>query len=691
MKKNKKNIIIISSVVAAILIILTVYIAFIREDSDTSLTLVERQWIESNRNRVFDFGILNNIPVFSRDGHGIVFDFIEDFEDEVNLNFNKSSHRTTANIQSDYSFRVVNSKGDDDILVYQDHFVLLSNLGRFNSLSEIEDLEIGVLDDYLSSANASLKGATNVSFKAYGDLDELFDAYGVSEDGEESDESSIDAIILPYLQSLEIIVSNDNIGVSYPIYDMTNDYVITLGDEDRLNNIIEKYFDNWKTKNFESSFNANLASDYFVFSDTDSQDRAAFRSKRYIMGMVEDPFYASSLPFDDSKGFHSNILNTFKSVAEVEVSIEFFTNNDDLLDAFNANEIDFYYNNLAPINYNMDVLTSSSIFEDNYVVVSKVGNHENVSNALSLASFDVHAISGTAISEHLDSQGVDLILSNNLNTLLNRVNEEDLIVLDQKSFEYLSFNDLSDYYVLYTGSSSSDNNYVFRDISDNEVFNEFLSFYIDSANIDAYRAASLENALDSDSTNYFLLVINYLGYVLFFGIVGYAINVKSKEMTKGKKKTINKADKLKYIDMLTSLKNRNYLSENIESWDESDIYPQAIVIIDLNNLAYVNDNYGHQEGDKIIKEAANVLITSQIENSEIIRTDGNEFLIYLVGHDEKQVAAYVRRLNKELKNISHGFGAAIGHSVIENAIKTVDDAINEATLEMKKQKEELNN
>mgnify|MGYP003428119767 CR=1 FL=1 len=49
-------------------------------------------------------------------------------------------------------------------------------------------------------------------------------------------------------------------------------------------------------------------------------------------------------------------------------------------------------------------------------------------------------------------------------------------------------------------------------------------------------------------------------------------------------------NKIKYIDMLTSLKNRNYLNSAIEKWDESEIYPQTIMIIDLNNIAYINDN-----------------------------------------------------------------------------------------------------
>ena len=110
----------------------------------------------------------------------------------------------------------------------------------------------------------------------------------------------------------------------------------------------------------------------------------------------------------------------------------------------------------------------------------------------------------------------------------------------------------------------------------------------------------------------------------------------------------------------------------------------------MNNISYINDNYGREEGDKVITEAANILIQHQLHNSEIIRTDGNEFLIYLVGYNEKQVISYLRKLNKELKTLSHGFGAASGYSIITDAIKTVDDAVNEATIDMKNNKEDIN-
>ena len=97
-------------------------------------------------------------------------------------------------------------------------------------------------------------------------------------------------------------------------------------------------------------------------------------------------------------------------------------------------------------------------------------------------------------------------------------------------------------------------------------------------------------------------------------------------------------------------------------------------------------SHGHEEGDIIIKKSASILIVNQEPNTDVIRTDGNEFLIYMVGYSEKDVVNYTRRIYKELKELPYGFGASVGYSMIMDDVKTIDDAINEAILDMKNNK-----
>ena len=68
-------------------------------------------------------------------------------------------------------------------------------------------------------------------------------------------------------------------------------------------------------------------------------------------------------------------------------------------------------------------------------------------------------------------------------------------------------------------------------------------------------------------------------------------------------------------------------------------------------------------------------------------------MIYLVGYSEKQVVSYIKKLLKEFKKLPYEYGVAIGFSMIEDDLKLVEDAFNEATLMMRKNKNsfEVNN
>ena len=76
----------------------------------------------------------------------------------------------------------------------------------------------------------------------------------------------------------------------------------------------------------------------------------------------------------------------------------------------------------------------------------------------------------------------------------------------------------------------------------------------------------------------------------------------------------------------------------------NDSHGAAEDITDI--LKDINDSHGHEEGDTIIKKAASTLIVNQEPNTDIIRTDGNEFLVYMVGYSEKDVISYTRKIYK---------------------------------------------
>mgnify|MGYP003456866542 CR=1 FL=1 len=57
------------------------------------------------------------------------------------------------------------------------------------------------------------------------------------------------------------------------------------------------------------------------------------------------------------------------------------------------------------------------------------------------------------------------------------------------------------------------------------------------------------------------------------------------------------------------------------------------------------------------------------------------------GESQKQIINYIHKLNKELKKLPYNYGAEFGYSIIENNLKTVEDALSEAIEDMKRKKE----
>lgn len=653
---------------------------FVTGTDSNSLSLTEKEWIESNKNDVFDFSIVNNIPVFSKGGSGIIFDFLDNLEKDTKLEFNRTSYQYGSESKSEYSFSIKDKKEKNDIVLYEDTYSLISKDGSsYNATTDIQNIVIGVQADNLDKIQKYLEGSSNVTYKTFNsELELLTEISNLN--------SNVNAVVLPKTIYMDQILSNDKLTISYNITEMSKKYVISLGEQNFLNSILKKYFNKYKIEKLDQVFNEYFAENYYELAKVTDKEKTSFTGKRYSYGFVDN------IPFDtlvNGKfvGINTSFLRSFSKLSNIEISFKKYDSIDSLVNDFNNNKIDFFFGNNATAKYNHSIYKTVSNIDEQIVVLSDSKNNITVNNLSSLANKKVMTIKSSMISEVLKENNVDTVEYKDIKTLLKNKKNTDILVLDLDSYNYYK-DKLVNFKVNYQFNLGSDYNFVLNDSNDNKVFNRFLNFYLSYVNEkeyinDAY--LEIDKVINKPSITKIIIYIVSIGFIFFFAIFGvYKFTNRDR-----KPKPITKGDKLKYIDAMTSLKNRNYLNDSIERWDDSEIYPQSIVIVDLNNINYINDNYGHEEGDNVIKQAANILIKNQIENSEIIRTNGDEFLVYLVGYTEKQVISYIKKLHKELKSLEHGFGACTGYSMIMNGIKTVDDAINEATSEMKREKREL--
>lgn len=148
-------------------------------------------------------------------------------------------------------------------------------------------------------------------------------------------------------------------------------------------------------------------------------------------------------------------------------------------------------------------------------------------------------------------------------------------------------------------------------------------------------------------------------------------------------------------DMMTGLLNQNQF---ILDFDEAELLKSNfyVVICDINNLKYVNDNYGHDSGNIIIIETANILkeVFSDVEDVKIYRTGGDEFTIIVKSITEETLIekrkGFYRLVDEFDKTLEYDYELASGYTIFDPAVdKNAEDTKKRADKLMYRDKEML--
>ncbi|MBO4533331.1 MAG: GGDEF domain-containing protein [Treponema sp.] len=135
---------------------------------------------------------------------------------------------------------------------------------------------------------------------------------------------------------------------------------------------------------------------------------------------------------------------------------------------------------------------------------------------------------------------------------------------------------------------------------------------------------------------------------------------------------------LSSIDMLTGVLNRNEMNNRVDSLSNPKQEKKTsvgVVFADLNNLKTTNDLLGHEAGDRLLKNAADIL-RHIFPDDEIYRAGGDEFMVMVIGKTQSHFEKKIERLRAEIENNETSF--AIGSSFerdgrnVRAAMKTAD-------------------
>ena len=667
-KKNKKNIIII--VAALVLLLVVGILVFLRyKDNKTELSLSDKKWIEDNKKSMIDIYVMNDLPVFSLEEGDIFLSFLDYFEAETGLSLNRVSYSlNSSEPKTNYLFKIIKETDDlgrNDLLFYEDNYVIISKENKkIQDISKLEGYKIGVLTTSMTSISEYLTYGNNLTFTNYEDDVQLLNAFNSNE---------VNYIIIPKNRYLKEIVTN-NYYIVNNLTSLTNKYVLTLSNNNtKLNEIFIKMYNKWYRKNFSRLYSTKMNDFYYKAKNIDEKDKSNFKGKKYIYGYVENIPYEIS----NTKGINLEFLNGFEKFAGVEFQYKKYNSIKQLTKGFENGDVDIIFNY-----YGIDSQGSNetiNVYDASYVILTHIDNNVIVDSWMSLTNKEIYALKDTMLTEYVNNNSKATIKAySKISSLLK--NKEPLILLDMNTYNYYKNTKLKDYYIVYEGKADINYNFLIKRDSTNNIFSDIFQYYLTNINHTEFRNNGMKQSLH----NNFFETISIAYYLIFVAIILIVIAVIRKN--KERKIKLNE-EKSRFIDPLTSLKNRNYLNYNIDKWDDNKVYPQSIIVIDLNDLKQVNNEFGYQEGDTVIKAAANILINNQLKNTDILRTDGNEFIIYMVGYPEEQVVLYMRKLYKLMKELPHEKGATLGYSMILNDIKLIEDAINDAVLDIKKSKE----
>lgn len=203
-------------------------------------------------------------------------------------------------------------------------------------------------------------------------------------------------------------------------------------------------------------------------------------------------------------------------------------------------------------------------------------------------------------------------------------------------------------------------------------------------------------------TNAGMWAVASLGYLLLVGFVYNFFRLRSKlqassEEMFGLLRKLEKADtesahfkKLSMYDSLTGLLNRRAALDLIDNYSHrNSLAGTALLVMDIDLFKEVNDRYGHDLGDEVLKKLAGVIRASLREGDAAVRWGGEEVVIICPKTMQFSAVRVAEKLREEIKKlrfseasltITASFGVAeiMRGESFDYAFRRADQALYEA-------------
>ena len=292
-KKKKKNIII---VFAIIIILVSGFLGTLYYITSTvnNYSYSEKKWISENTDTTYDVYVEPSLPIFSNNGKGVYYEYLNALKEDTGLNLNIVTTDTS-------NIKLVNKNyvGNDDIVIYKDHFIVVGEKDTVNKLTDLGGKTVGVLESDSETISLYLTAYKNINIKSFNSYNEL---------STEFDNKSISYMIVPMYKYINDIVTNDY-EIVYHLDGLYSYYCLELNEEDNadLVSIMKKFYYRWENK-AKSNINEYFLDIYYTAKNYTEIEKESITNEDFIVGYIEN------LPYEGKiRSNFTGLTNTYLS------------------------------------------------------------------------------------------------------------------------------------------------------------------------------------------------------------------------------------------------------------------------------------------------------------------------------------------------------------------------------------------
>ncbi len=147
-------------------------------------------------------------------------------------------------------------------------------------------------------------------------------------------------------------------------------------------------------------------------------------------------------------------------------------------------------------------------------------------------------------------------------------------------------------------------------------------------------------------------------------------------------------------DALTGVYHKLYFEERMKVIDRAEVVPVAVINVNINDWKYVNDHFGDEESDRLIKTIADILKQEKKPDYVIGRVDGDVFIVLIPMAEDGEAEEYCKRVQQACLSYEDEILApsvACGVVYKTNVEEMIEDKLDDAEYEMFNNKFEIKN